>query len=184
MKQTAWSKQPVVLLTKSLLFPVGPLWGRLNKRSLPGADQLRGTGSRGIRAALCEGVALILARRANLSNTRHTNHKQAPLRGLGLPMGAGLISALTLAVFVVFARGLGIGCGARDRNPHDFASHVVDPPHGLIHTAIGNIHHHFRSAGIVVVADTSNSQENLPVTVDACRATVGGNLHGKKIRRD
>ena len=90
MKQTAWSKQPVVLLTKSLLFPVGPLWGRLNKRSLPGADQLRGTGSRGIRAALCEGVALILARRANLSNTRHTNHKKAPLRGLEAANGGGL----------------------------------------------------------------------------------------------
>ena len=99
-------------------------------------------------------------------------------------MGAGFLSALTFAVLVVFSGGLGIGCGARDRNTHDFAAHVIDPPHGLIHTAIGNIHHHFRSAGIVVVADTSNSQENLPVTVDACRATVGGNLHGKKIRRD
>ncbi len=178
MKQTAWSNQPVVLLTKSLLIPVGLLRGRLNKRSLPGADQLRGTGSKGIRAALCEGVALILARRANLSNTRHTNHKKAPLLGLGLPMESCFLSALTLAVLVVLAGSLGVGCRARDRNTHDLAAHVVDPPHGLIHTAVGNIHHHFRSAGIVVVADTSNSQENLPVTVDACRATVGGNLHG------
>lgn len=94
-------------------------------------------------------------------------------------MESGFLSALTFAILVVVTGSLGVGCGARDRNTHDLASHVVDPSHGLIHTAVGNIHHHFRSAGIVVVADTSHSQENLPVTIDACRATVGGNLHGK-----